>query len=71
MKNLDFDAFGEPMELHATTPGQAGRWLLRVGTATFWALVAVIVAARAVYFVDYSFDLEKIAAFMRALFIWS
>ena len=71
MKNLDFDAFGEPMELRATSKGHAGRWLLRAGTATFWTLVAVIVAARAAYFVDYSFDLGKVAALVRALFIWS
>jgi hypothetical protein len=71
MKNLDFDAFGESMEYRAAAPGRGGRWFLRAGMATFWALVAVIVTARAVYFVDYSFDIEKIAALVRNLFIWS
>jgi hypothetical protein len=54
MKNVEFDAFGEPMaksQALAIEPhGSVSRWMARAGTGIFWSLVVVIVLARAVYF---------------------
>jgi hypothetical protein len=54
MKNVEFDAFGEPMlqsqALPAQPHGSVSRWMVRTGTGIFWTLVVVIVAARAAYF---------------------
>jgi hypothetical protein len=55
MLETRFEAFGEPVkydESPAARPqGPVSSWLTLVGTSLFWSLVAVIVVARAVYFV--------------------
>jgi hypothetical protein len=54
MKDVEFDAFGEPMLRSQALPTQphdsVSRWMVRAGTGIFWSLVIVIVAARAAYF---------------------
>jgi len=54
LKNVEYDAFGEPMLKSQALPtqphGTVSRWMVRAGTGVFWSLVIVIVAARAAYF---------------------
>jgi len=54
MKDVEFDAFGEPMLKSQALPtqphGSVSRFMVRAGTGIFWSLVVVIVAARAAYF---------------------
>lgn len=56
MHNAQFEPFGEPVTYRAwdapVQTGQAdpGRLLRRLGVGVFWALVAGVVTARAVYF---------------------
>jgi len=54
MKDVEFDAFGEPMLKSQALPtqphGTVSRVMVRAGTGIFWSLVVVIVAARAAYF---------------------
>jgi hypothetical protein len=57
MRQLQFDAFGEPItqDLHAVAEpanctGAASRIALKAGIGVFWMLVVVIVAARAAFF---------------------
>jgi hypothetical protein len=54
MKDVEFDAFGEPMLRSQALPtqphGAVSRWMVRAGTGIFWSLVLVIVAARAAWF---------------------
>jgi hypothetical protein len=55
MQEMRFEAFGEPVkydESYVAPPqGPVSSWLTLVGTSLFWSLVAVIVVARAIYFV--------------------
>ena len=51
MQDPRFDPFGEPVAMadsHAS--GRGSRLLTRAGAGLFWALVIIIVAARAIYF---------------------
>ncbi|KQO91199.1 hypothetical protein ASF32_22935 [Methylobacterium sp. Leaf91] len=52
MRPIQFDPYGEPVAqgCDQDRPGAASRIALRSGTGLFWAMVVVIVAARAVYF---------------------
>ncbi|GJD68390.1 hypothetical protein [Methylobacterium gnaphalii] len=52
MRPIQFDPFGEPVALDADQPrsSTASRIALRSGVGLFWAMVVVIVAARAAYF---------------------
>ncbi|WP_430914040.1 hypothetical protein [Methylobacterium sp. sgz302541] len=55
MRQLQFDPFGEPVTQDlrgAAAPASrtASRIALKAGVGAFWALVVVIVAARAAYF---------------------
>jgi hypothetical protein len=65
-----FDPFGEPVTMaDAAELGRASRWLSRTGAGVFWALVIVIVAARAVYFEPGVFNgLDRALAFAQSLF---
>jgi hypothetical protein len=55
MQEMRFEAFGEPVKYDElpvpTSEGPISRWLTLAGTGLFWSLLAVIVVARAVYFV--------------------
>jgi hypothetical protein len=55
MQEMRFEAFGEPVKYEespvAAPQGPISSWLTLAGTSLFWSLVAVIVVARAVYFV--------------------
>jgi hypothetical protein len=55
MQEMRFEAFGEPVKYEdspvASPQGAISSWLTLAGTSLFWSLVAVIVVARAVYFV--------------------
>jgi hypothetical protein len=55
MQEMRFEAFGEPVKYDesriAAPQGPVSGWLTLAGTSLFWSLVAVIVVARAVYFV--------------------
>ena len=52
MERFNFEPFGERLtqEDGVRQDGSASKWLLRIGSALFWSLVAAIVLARAVYF---------------------
>jgi hypothetical protein len=55
VQEMRFEAFGEPVKYDesrvAAPQGPVSSWLTLAGTSLFWSLVAVIVVARAVYFV--------------------
>jgi hypothetical protein len=55
MQEMRFEAFGEPLKYDeapvAAPHGRISSWLTLAGTSVFWSLVAIIVVARAVYFV--------------------
>jgi hypothetical protein len=55
MQEMRFEAFGEPVKYDESPvpapEGPISSWLALAGTGLFWSLVAVIVVARAVYFV--------------------
>jgi hypothetical protein len=55
MQEVRFEAFGEPLKYDqssvAPPQGPISSWLTLAGTSLFWSLVAVIVVARAIYFV--------------------
>ena len=57
MRFNEFDPFGEPVAqgVDQARSSAASRIVLRSGVGLFWAMVVVIVAARAVYF-DPDFD---------------
>lgn len=74
MHDAQFEPFGEPVGHRARDmPAPAnrtdpGRWLRRSGIGVFWALVAGVVTARAVYFdPDLLGKLGDIAALSRRL----
>ncbi|TXN21561.1 hypothetical protein [Methylobacterium sp. WL9] len=52
MRSIQFDPFGEPVAQAAEQdrPSTVSRLALRSGVGLFWAMVVVIVAARAAYF---------------------
>ncbi|GJE68757.1 hypothetical protein CHKEEEPN_0276 [Methylorubrum podarium] len=50
MRPAQFDSFGEPIAPPLREEPVASRMALRTGVGLFWALVVVIVAARAAYF---------------------
>jgi hypothetical protein len=55
MQEVRFEAFGETVEYDESRVAPPQRpissWLALAGTSLFWSLVAVIVVARAIYFV--------------------
>jgi hypothetical protein len=55
MQEIRFEAFGEPVKYDespvAAPQGPVSSWLTLAGTSLFLSLVAVIVVARAIYFV--------------------
>ncbi len=69
MKQSRFEPFGEPIAQES--PGgpdrPASKWLLWAGSAVFWSMVAVIVAARAAYFDAGVFNFDHLAAIFRAI----
>ena len=69
MEQARFEPFGEPIAQEAAN-GQdrpASKWLLWAGSAVFWSMVAVIVAARAAYFDAGVFNFDHLAAIVRAV----
>ncbi len=54
MQQTQFDSFGERLPIgdaQMRAPRHAvSRWMLRGGIGLFWSLVAVVVAARVIYF---------------------
>jgi hypothetical protein len=69
MEQARFEPFGEPIA-RETESGQdrpASKWLLWTGSAIFWTMVAVIVAARAAYFDTGVFNFDRLAAIVRAV----
>jgi hypothetical protein len=64
-----FDPFGEQVIMtERATPARGSRWLKRAGAGLFWALVIVIVAARAIYFQPGIFNgLDQVLAFAQNL----
>jgi hypothetical protein len=69
MKQVRFEPFGEPIAQKAES-GQdrpASKWLLWAGSAVFWSMVAVIVAARAAYFDTGVFNFDHLAAVIRTI----
>jgi len=54
VQQSQFDSFGERLpqsDVHTRRPQHAvSRWMLRGGIGLFWSLVAVVVAARVIYF---------------------
>jgi hypothetical protein len=64
-----FDPFGEPAATASSlVVARNSRWLTRTGTGLFWALVIVIVTARAVYFEPGVFDgFDRALAFAQGL----
>jgi hypothetical protein len=69
MEQSRFEPFGEPLAQQA--PGEqdrpASKWLLWAGSAVFWSMVAVIVAARAAYFDTGVFNFDRLASLFRAI----
>jgi uncharacterized membrane protein len=68
----NYDPFGEPVkydEPRLSAPqGAVGGWLARAGTGVFWAVVVVILIARAAYFdPDLAGKFGQVAALSRAL----
>jgi hypothetical protein len=69
MRQSRFEPFGEPIA-QETPDGQdrpASKWLLWAGSAVFWSMVAVIVAARAAYFDTGVFNFDRLAAIFRTV----
>ena len=70
MSQPAFDPFGEPVP--ATAPSivsdRPAKWLKSAGTSAFWALVAGIVLARAVYFEPGSFSFDRAVAWVQGVF---
>jgi hypothetical protein len=69
MEQVRFEPFGEPIA-QKTESGQdrpASKWLLWAGSAIFWSMVVVIVAARAAYFDTGVFNFDRLAAIVRAV----
>jgi hypothetical protein len=72
MQEVRFEAFGEPVkyaEPRVMTPrGIISSWVTLAGTSLFWSLVAVIVVARAIYFVpDFAGELWQLEALGRTV----
>jgi hypothetical protein len=68
-----FDSFGERLPTYdAQTRGPqnvVSRWILRAGIGLFWTLVAVVVAARVIYFdPDLAAKFGQFAASVSAIF---
>jgi hypothetical protein len=68
-----FDSFGERLpEYEAQTRGPqsaVSRWMLRGGIGLFWSLVAVVLAARVIYFdPDLAAKFGQFAASLSAIF---
>jgi hypothetical protein len=68
-----FDSFGERLPTY--DPQKRGsqdvvsRWMLRGGIGLFWSLVAVVLAARVVYFdPDFAAKFGQLAASLSAMF---
>ena len=70
MSQPAFDPFGEPVPAvdTSTAPIRASKWLKSAGTSVFWALVAGIVLARAVYFEPGSFSFDRALAWVQGVF---
>ena len=70
MSHPAFDPFGEPVPAVATAiaSDRPSKWLKSAGTSVFWALVAGIVLARAVYFEPGSFSFDRAVAWVQGVF---
>lgn len=73
MQPTQFDSFGERLPKYA--PQKRGpqdivsRWMLRGGIGLFWTLVAVVLAARVIYFdPDFAAKFGQLAASLSAMF---
>jgi hypothetical protein len=70
MSQPAYDPFGEPVPT-AETPvasARASYWLKSTGSSAFWALVAGIVLARAVYFEPGNFSFDRAVAWVQGVF---
>jgi hypothetical protein len=67
MKPSKFDPFGEQFDQQNVQDSPASNWLLWTGSAVFWSMVAVIVAARAAYFDPGVFKFDHLAAILRSI----
>lgn len=69
MEQARFEPFGEPIAQDAASRQDRplSKWLLWAGSAMFWSMVAVIVAARAAYFDTGVFNFDRLAAMVRAV----
>ena len=70
MNQSAYDPFGEPVPAVAQSNAseRASKWLKSAGTGVFWALVAGIVLARAVYFEPGSFSFDQAVAWVQGVF---
>lgn len=73
MQQTQFDSFGERLPEYdvrtSRPPDAVSRWMLRGGIGLFWSLVAVVVAARVVYFdPDLAAKFGQLAANLSAIF---
>lgn len=70
MSQPAFDPFGEqvPASQSQLAPDRASKWLKSSGTGLFWALVVVIVLARAAYFEPGSFSFDRVVAWLQGWF---
>ena len=71
MERFKFEPFGERLtqDDHLRHDDRASRWLLRIGSALFWSLVAAIVLARALYFDPAVFaGFDHVAGLARTIF---
>lgn len=69
MSQPAFDPFGEPVPAvdSPAAPIRASRWLRSGGIGLFWALVGIIVLARAVFFEPGDLSFERAAACAQTL----
>ena len=70
MSQPAYDPFGEPVPAvaPAIASDRPAKWLKSAGTSVFWALVAGIVLARAVYFDPGSFSFDRAVAWVQGVF---
>ena len=73
MQPTQFDSFGERLpkcdEQTLAPQSAVSRWVFRGGIGLFWTLVAVVLAARVIYFdPDFAAKFGQLAANLSALF---
>ncbi len=71
MQNVQFDAFGEPVSDELAQPSRqplVSKRLMLTAVGFYWALVAVLVVARAYFFdPDFAGKIGRVEAFARNL----